>query len=204
MACAIGVVAVCLLTSWATAQSLKSSKVIDLAQVKIAGTDCKASLPTGFSSIHWLDDSRMLASTYWAQCGNATATDPKKKYETEVVLFDVRGATLATAHSHASMYTNGPHGTVAALQDGAIDLLDGTLHSVQTIPYPHDVTTCGISLDQSSAVNADFAVCSVSDQTHRVCDFYGGWPSKKVRQEAFASGMDPFTRCIRHLASLSK
>ncbi len=184
-ACAFGVVAGCLFVFSATAQSLKPSKVIDLAHVTIAGTDCKASLPTGFSSIRWLDDSRMLASTYWAQCGDATTTDPKKKYETEVVLFDVRGATLATAHSHASMYTNGPHSTVAALQDGAIDLLDGMLHSVQTIPCPKDVKTCGISLDQSSAVNADFAVCSASDQTHQICNFYSGWrPRKFVKKNS--------------------
>ncbi len=193
-ACVFGVVAGCLFVFSATAQSLKPSKVIDLAHVTIAGTDCKASLPTGFSSIHWVDDSRMLASTYWAQCGDATSSDLKKKYETEVVLFDVRGATLATAHSHASMYTNGPHGTVAALQDGAINLLDGTLQNVQTIPCPLNVKTCGISLDRSSAVNAEFAVCSASDQMHRVCDFYTGLPAKKVREESFAAGIDPFTR----------
>lgn len=138
-ACAFEVVAGCSFVFSATAQSLKPTKVIDLAHVTIAGTDCKASLPTGFSSVQWLDDSRMLASTYWAQCGGPTATDSKKKYETEVVLFDVRGATLATAHSHASMYTKGPLGTVAALQDGAIDLLDGTLRSVQRITCPLNV-----------------------------------------------------------------
>ena len=120
----------------ATAQSLKPSNVIDLAHIKIAGTDCKASLPTGFSSIQWLDDSRLLASTYWAHCEASTAVDGKK-FETEAVLFDVRGTTIATAHSHASMFTKGSHGTVAALQDGSIELLDGNMHSVQTLHCPN-------------------------------------------------------------------
>ena len=185
----------------ATAQSLKSSNVIDLAHVKIAGTDCKASLPTGFSSIQWLDDSRLLASTYWAHCDDATA-DPKK-FEAEAVLFDVRGVTLATAHSHASMYTKGPHGTVAALQDGAIELLDGKMHSVQTVPCPNSSKTCGISLDQSSAASADFALCSSSDLRRRVCDFYDGWPAKKVREETLSAGTNPFTRVADHTWQVS-
>lgn len=176
----------------ATAQSLKPSNVIDLARIKIAGTDCKASLPTGFSSIQWLDDSRLLASTYWAHCEASTAADGKK-FETEAVLFDVRGTTIATAHSHASMFTKGPHGTVAALQDGSIELLDGNMHSVQTVHCPNSSRACGISLDQSSTSDADFALCSSSDQTQRVCDFYDGWPAKKVRQEAFSERIDPFT-----------
>ena len=188
----------------ATAQSLKPSNVIDLAHVKIAGTDCKASLPSGFSSIQWLDDSRLLASTYWAHCDDATTADPKK-FEAEAVLFDVRGVTLATAHSHASMYTKGPHGTVAALQDGAIELLDGKMHSVQTVPCPNSSKTCGISLDQSLATGADFALCSSSDLRRRVCDFYDGWPAKKVRQETLSAGTNPFTSVAdKYLASLSE
>jgi hypothetical protein len=132
---ACGVVAGCSILSSATAQSLKSSKVIDLSHVKIAGSNCKTSLPDGFSNIQWLDDSRLLASTYWAHCDDGTDAN-LKKFETQAVLFDVSGTVLATAHSHAIMYTKGPHGTVAALQAGAIELLDAQMHTLQTIGVP--------------------------------------------------------------------
>jgi hypothetical protein len=190
---ACGVVAGCSILSNATAQSLKPSNVIDLAHAKIAGSDCKTSLPDGFSNIEWLDDSRLLASTYWAHCDDGADANPKK-FETQAVLFDVKGTILATAHSHASMYTRGPHGTVAALQDDAIELLDAQMHAEQTIPCPNSSKSCGISLDQSSAAGEDFALCSSSDQSQQLCDFYTGWPATKSGQKALPVREDPFTR----------
>ena len=190
---ACGVVAGCSILSNATAQSLKPSKVIDLAHVNIAGSDCKTSLPDGFSNIQWLDDSRLLASTYWAHCEDGTDAN-QKKFETQAILFDVKGTILATAHSHASMYTRGPHGTIAALQAGSIELLDVQMHSEQTIPCPKSSKNCGISLDQSSAANTDFAVCSSPDQSQQFCDFYTGWPAMKSRQAGSPVRVDPFTR----------
>jgi hypothetical protein len=189
---AFGVVAGCSILSNATAQSLKPSKVIDLAHVKIAGSACEASLPSGFSNIQWLDDSRLLASTYWARCDDGTPANAKT-FETEAVLFDVRGTILATAHSHASLYTKGPYGTVAALQNGAVELLDDQMRSVQAIPCPNRLETCGISLDQSSPASADFAFCSSSDQIQQLCDFYKGWPATRVRQNELPAREDPFT-----------
>ncbi len=190
---ACGVVAGCSIFLNATAQSLKPSKVIDLAHVKIAGSDCKTSLPDGFSNIQWLDESRLLASTYWAHCEDGTDANPKK-FETQAVLFDVKGTILATAHSHASMYTRGPHGTVAALQAGAIEFLDAQMHAEQTIPCPNGSKSCGITLDQSSAASEEFALCSSSDQSQQFCDFYSEWPAKKSRQVSLPVRIDPFTR----------
>jgi hypothetical protein len=190
---ACGVVAGCSILSNAAAQSLKPSKAIDLAHVKIAGSECNASLPDGFSNIQWLDDSRLLASTYWAHCNDGTEANPKK-FETQTVLFDVKGTILATAHSHASMYTRGPHGTVAALQAGAIELLDAQMHAEQTMPCPNSSKSCGISLAQPSAASADFALCSASDQSQQFCDFYTGWPATKSRQTGLPVRIDPFTR----------
>jgi len=190
---ACGVVAGCSILSSATAQSLKPSKVIDLTHVKFAGAQCKVILPDGFSNIEWLDDSRLLASTYWTHCDDESDANPKK-FETLAVLFDVTGTILATAHSHAIMYTRGPHGTVASLQEGAIDLLDGQMHIEQTIPCPKSPRNCGISLDQSSAARADFALCSSSDQSQQFCDFYTGWPATKSRQTGLPVRIDPFTR----------
>ena len=110
LACAIA--ASCLvLSARSVAQSLKPSHVIDLVKVKIAASTCKGNLPSDFSNIQWVDDSRLLASTYWAHC-DAISTDPEK-FETQAVLFDISGTILATDHSHASLYTKGPHGTVA-------------------------------------------------------------------------------------------
>ena len=190
---ACGVVAGLSILSNATAQSLKPSNVIDLAHVKIAGSECKASLPDGFSNIQWLDDSRLLASTYWAHCDDGTDANPKK-FETQAILFDVKGTILATAHSHASMYTKGPHGMVAALQAGTIELLDAQMQAKQTIPCPNGSKSCGITLDQSSAANEEFALCSSSDQSQQFCDFYSGWPATKSRQAGLPVRIDPFTR----------
>lgn len=188
-----GIVASCSIQSNATAQSLKPSKVINLAHVKIAGSECKASFPDGFSNIQWLDDSRLMASTYWAHCDDGTDANTKK-FETLAVLFDVRGMVLATVHSHAVMYTKGPHGTIAALQAGAVELLDAQMHSEQAIPCPNSAKTCGISLDQSSGASADFALCSSSDQSEQVCDFYTGWPATKSEQKELPVREDPFAR----------
>jgi hypothetical protein len=170
--------------------------VIDLTKVRIAGSACKANLPYGFGHIEWVDDSRLLASTYWGHCDDAISTNPKK-FETQAVLFDIRGVILATYHSHASLYTKGPHGTVAALQKGEIDLLDAQMHAEQTIPCPNTSKTCAISVAQSSTVVSDFASCSSSYPSQQVCDFYTGWPPTKVRQAALPVGEDPFT----HIAS---
>lgn len=195
---ACGVVAGWSLLPSATAQSFKLSKVIDLTHVKIAGSNCKTSLPDGFSNIQWLDDSRLLASTYWAHCDDGTDANPKK-FETQAVLFDVRGTILATAHSHAEMYTKGPHGTVAALQTGEIDLLDAQLqHVEQTIPCPNSSKSCGINLAQSSAAREDFALCSSSDLSQQFCDFYTGWPPTESRQARLPVEIDPFSRSARN------
>jgi hypothetical protein len=194
LACAI--VSTSSILSSAAAQSLKPSNVIDLSKVKIAGSTCKVSFPSGFSNLQWLDDSRLLASTYWAQCDDAISTNPKK-FETEVVLFDIRGAILATDHSHASLYTKGPHGTVAALQTGEISLLDAQMRVEQTIPCPNTSKMCGITIAQSSTTDSDFALCTSTDQSQRVCDICVGWPAAKVRQAALPVGEDTFT----HLAS---
>ena len=86
--------------------------------MKIVGSDCKTSLPEGFSNIQWLDDSRLLASTYWARCDDWTDANPKK-FETQAILFDMKGTILATANSHASMYTKG-------IGDKVADALTGT------------------------------------------------------------------------------
>lgn len=75
---ACGVAAGCSIPSNAVAQSLKPSNVIDLGKIKIVGSACQVKLPSGFSNIQWLDDSRLLASTYWAHCDDATASNPKK------------------------------------------------------------------------------------------------------------------------------
>jgi hypothetical protein len=117
LACAVA--AGCSIFSNATAQSLKPSNVIDLAKVKIAKSACKVNLPSGLSNIQWLDDSRLLASTYWAHCDDAVGTN-SKRFETQAALFDIRGVILATDHGQASLYMKGPHGTVAAHQTGEI------------------------------------------------------------------------------------
>jgi hypothetical protein len=91
------------------------------------------------------------------------------------------------------MYARGPHGTVAALQTGAIELLDAQMHAEQTIPCPNSSETCGISLDQSSAGSTDFALCSASDQNQQLCDFYAAWPATKVKQAASPVREDPYT-----------
>jgi hypothetical protein len=194
LVCAIA--ASCSILSNSAAQSLKPSNVIDFAKVKIAGSACKVNLPSGFSNIQWVDDSRLLASTYWAHCDDAVSTDPKK-FETQAVLFDPKGTILATDHGHASLYTKGPHGTVAALQTGEINLLDAQMHAEQSIPCPNNSKTCGITLTQSLTLGSDFALCTSSGQSEQVCDFYTGWPATKVRQAAFPTREDPFT----HLAS---
>jgi hypothetical protein len=196
VACAIA--ASCLILSSATAQSLKPSIVIDLTKVKIAGSACKVkhSSTLDFGNIQWIDDSRLIAETYWVHCDDAISANAKK-FETQAVLFDIKGTILATVHSHASLYTKGPHGTVAALQTGEIDLLDAQMHAEQTIPCPNTSKTCGISVAQSLTVGLDFAVCSSSGQSQQICDFYAGWPATKIRQEAFPVGTDPFT----HLAN---
>jgi hypothetical protein len=54
--------------------------------------------------------------------------------------------------------------------------------------------SCGISLDQSSAASADFALRSSSDQSQQFCDFYTGWPATKSRQTGLPVRVDPFTR----------
>lgn len=90
------------------------------------------------------------------------------------------------------MYTKGPNGTVAALQAGAVELLDAQMHAEQTIPCPNTSKTCGISLDQSSAGRTDFALCSSSDRNQQLCDFYAGWPAKKVKQAVSPAREDPF------------
>ena len=200
LACAIA--ASCSMLASATAQSLKPSSLIDLTKVKIAGSTCKVNLPSDFSSIQWVDDSRLLASTYWAHCDDAISTNPKK-FETEAVLFDVRGAILATAHSNASIYTRGPHGTIAELKTGEIEVLDAQMRAEQTITCPNSSKTCGISLDQSSTGGTDFALCSSSDQSQQVCDFYSGWPATKVRQAALPVREEPFTRITNNTWQVS-
>lgn len=199
LACAIA--ASCSILSSSVAQSLKPSHVIDLVKVKIAGSACKVNLPSGFSNIQWVDDSRLLASTYWAHC-DAISTDPKK-FETQAVLFDIRGTILATDHSHASLYTRGPHGTVAQLQTGEINLLDAQMHAEQTIPCPKTSKTCGISVAQSPTIGSDFALCSSSDQSQEDCDFYTGRPATRVRQAAFPLGENPYTRLASNVWQVS-
>ncbi len=180
-----------ILSTSSAAQSLKPSHVIDLIKVQIAGSACKVNLPSGFSGIQWVDDSRLLASTYSAQC-DATSTDPKK-FETQAVLFDIRGTILATDHSHAGLYPRGPHGTVAQLKKGEINLLDAQMHPEQKIPCPNASKTCGISVAQSTTIGSDFALCSSSDQSQEDCDFYTGRPATRVRQAAFPLGENPYT-----------
>ncbi len=190
---AFEVAASCSLLSSVPAQSLKPRSVIDIAHVRIDGAVCKVHFPADFSDIRWIDDSRLLASTYLAHCNNATATDPKR-FEAQAVLFDVRGSILATAHSHAELYTKGPQGTVAAIQVGEIELLNDQMHSERTLPCPNKSKTCGINLDRSPARSTDFAVCSSLDQRTQLCDFYSGWPATRGRQEALPVREDPFTR----------
>jgi hypothetical protein len=194
-ACAIA--ASCLMLSCAAAQTLKPSKVLDLTKVKISGSACKVKHSSDFYNIQWIDDSRLLVATLWERCDDAIPASVKK-YETQAVLFDIKGTILVTVHSHASLYAKGPHGTVAALQEGQIDLLDAQMHAVQTIPCPNTSKLCGISIAQSSTKEADFALCSSSDQSQQqICDFYAGWPATKVRQEALPVRENPFT----HIAS---
>jgi hypothetical protein len=200
LACAVA--AGCSILSNATAQSLQPSNVIDLAKVKIAGSACKVNLPSGLSNIQWLDDSRLLASTYWAHCDDAVGTN-SKRFETQAALFDIRGVILATDHGQASLYTKGPHGTVAALQTGEINLLDIQMHAEQTIPCPNTSKMCGISVAQSSPIGSDFALCTSSDQSQQICDFYKGWPATKVRQAAFPVREDPFTHIANNAWQVS-
>ena len=149
----------------AAAQTLKPSKVLDLTKVKISGSARKVKHTSDFGNIQWIDDSRLIAETYWVHCDDAISTNAKK-FETQAVLFDIEGTILATHHSHASMYTKGPHGTVAALQEGQIDLLDAQMHAVQTIPCPNTSKTCVISVAQPPTVGSDFALCSSSNPGH--------------------------------------
>jgi hypothetical protein len=199
-ACAIA--ASCSILSSATAQSLKPSIVIDLTNVKISGSACKVNLPSGFSNVQWIDDSRLIAETYWAHCHDAISTNAKK-FETQAVLFDIKGTILATVHSHASLYTKGPQGTVAALLEGQIDLLDAQMHAMQTIPCPNASKSCGISVVRSPSDSSNFALCSSSDQSQQVCDFYTGWPATKVRQETFLVREDPFTHISNNVWQVS-
>lgn len=191
LACAVA--ACCSIHSSANAQSLKSTKVIDLAKVKITGSTCKVNLSSEFSDIQWVDDSRLLASTYWAHCDDSTSSS-SKKFETAAVLFDINGAILATDHSETGMYTKGPHGTVAAFQTGKVNLLDAQMRAEQTIPCPNNSNTCGITVALSSTIDSDFALCASFDRTQRICDFYTGWPATKARQASFPAGEDPFSR----------
>ena len=200
LACAIAASCSILSTSSA-AQSLKPSHVIDLTKVQVAGSACRVNLPSGFSGIQWVDDSRLLASTYSAQC-DAISTDPKK-FETQAVLFDIKGTILATDHSHASLYSRGPHGTVAQLQTGEINLLDAQMHPEQKIPCPNASKTCGISVAQSTTIGSDFALCSSSDQNQEDCDFYTGRPATRVRQSTFPSGENPYTGLTRNVWQVS-
>jgi hypothetical protein len=189
---AYAIAASCSMLSSAAAQTLKPGIVIDLTKVKIAGSACKVKHPSDFYDTQWIDDSRLLVATLWVRCDDAISTITKK-YETQAVLFDIKGTILATVHGQAILYTKGPHGTVAALQTGEISLLDAQMHTEQTIPCPNTSKTCGISVAQSSTVGSDFAVCSSSDQSQQICDFYAGWPATKVRQEVFPVRTDPFT-----------
>jgi hypothetical protein len=58
------------------------------------------------------------------------------------------------------------------------------MHAEQTIPCLNTSKTCGISVAQSSPIGSDFALCTSSDQSQQICDFYKGWPATKVRQAA--------------------
>jgi len=198
---AFAIVASCSILPSSVAQSLKPSRVIDLTKVQIAGSVCRAELPSSFSNIQWLDDSRLLASTYWAHC-DANSTD-RKKFETEAVLFDTSGTILATDHGNASMYARGPHGTVAQFQTGEINLLDAQMHVEQEIPCPKSSKRCGISIAQSPTIGSDFALCSFSGHSQQDCDFYAGSPAIRVSQAALPSGENPYTGPTRDFWEVS-
>jgi hypothetical protein len=193
LACAV--VAICSIFSSSAAQPLNPNHVIDLAKVQIAGSACREKLPSGFSKVLWLDDSRLLAFTHCDHC-DVESTD-QKKCETKAVVFDSGGRIIATDRSNATSYTRGPHGTIAKLQTGEIKLLNAEMHVEQEIPCPKASERCGISVPLSPTTGSDFALCSYSGHGQQDCDFYAGSPAIRIRQAAFTLAENPYTGLTR-------
>ncbi|MGA7318517.1 MAG: hypothetical protein WBX22_31640 [Silvibacterium sp.] len=153
-------------------QSLKPFKIVDLNKAKISGSTCQIELPEGLSSVMWLDERHLMASSFAARCPSAL---PSPTVGAEAAVFDITGSVQATdRRSNAVFFSKGPRGTIAALGSGEIELMDAQLHREQTITCPNGSKSCRISLAPSPALDSEFAVCSTVDRQQQVCDFYSG------------------------------
>ena len=178
-----------------TAQSPKPFRTVDLTRAKIAGSQCQIKLPEGLSSVVWLDDERLMASSFAAQCQDESASPATA---TEVVVFDIAGSVQATERTAVTLFAKGPRGTIAAMRSGEIELLDVQLHHQQTLTWPNSPKSCGITLAPNSLLDSEFAVCSVEVPQQQVCDFYRGWPAVMFRR-ANSQPEDPYSHLVdRH------
>jgi hypothetical protein len=182
-----------LLTLFSPAQPPKSFKTIDLNKAKIAGSTCQINLQDGLSSVIWLDEQHLVASSFSARCSSAPSIPPAAA---EAVVFDITGSVQATDRRSGTMFfSKGPRGTIAALGSGEIELLDAQLHRQQTIECPNSSKGCGITLAPNSTFDSEFAVCSTIDQQEQVCDFYSGWPAVTFRQ-AKSQPENPYSHLV--------
>ena len=181
------------LPSFSAAQPPKAFKTIDLNKANIPGSTCKIELQDGSSSVMWLDDQHLMASSFSARCSSGSSVPA---VAAEAVVFNITGSVQAAdRRSGAMFFSKGPRGTVAALGSGEIELLDAQLQRQQTIKCPNSSKGCGITLAPNAAVGSEFAVCSTVDQQQQICDFYAGWPAVTSRQTKSQPG-NPYSHLV--------
>jgi hypothetical protein len=170
------------LTSSLAAQAPKPSKKIDLDRIKIHGQVCENRWGDGYSQVLWVDDQH-LATFLLASCLDGAAL---RQPSGQVIVFDGTGSVEAAAQRDGLISVfRGPRGTIAGLSWGKVELLDSRLGLKQSLDCPGESQSCGIILAPSPTSDSEFALCSTV-KTQRVCEFYEGWPAKKIPPEATA------------------
>lgn len=174
------------------AQTPSPLKTIDLNKIKIQGQACESKWRDGYSKVLWVDDQHLAVFLLAASCSNGVAP---LQPSAEVAVFDSAGSAQAAANLDGIIsVSRGPHGTIAGLGWGKVELLDTQLRLKQRLDCPNGSNACGITLSPSSAFDSDFALCSTV-HAQQVCDFYRDWPAEKVPSKTAATSTpeNPYT-----------
>ena len=144
------------LSSLVAAQSPKPFKTIDLSKVKIAGSGCEIKLQDGLSSLIWLDEQHLAASSFAARCPNALPSSPAA---TEIAVLDDAGSVQSTARRNDLTYF------FAALEEPIAGLGSGKIRSFGC-PTAYDANT-GVS--KQPQVVRDTAAPSSTLDSNSLC-----------------------------------